>query len=89
MPSAATVIMLTYSAIWRSAKRIDEYSVWKPATSSVSRLGQVERRAVHLGGGRHQVDEEGRELREAVPVPEARRACAATMSLRCGTSPPA
>ena len=34
------MIMFTYSAIWRSAKRIDEYSVWKPATSSVSASGR-------------------------------------------------
>ena len=40
MASTATVIMLMYSAIWMSAKRIDEYSVWKPATSSVSPSGR-------------------------------------------------
>src|ERR671915_5964 len=39
-PTAATVIMFTYSAICRSAKRIEEYSVWKPATSSVSASGR-------------------------------------------------
>ncbi len=32
--------MLMYSAICRRAKRIDEYSVWKPATSSVSASGR-------------------------------------------------
>ena len=37
---AEAVIMLTYSAIWMSANRIDEYSVWKPATSSVSASGR-------------------------------------------------
>src|SRR6185295_60396 len=39
-PSAATVIMFTYSAICMSANFIDEYSVWKPATSSVSASGR-------------------------------------------------
>ena len=38
--STETVIMLMYSAICSSAKRIDEYSVWKPATSSVSPSGR-------------------------------------------------
>ena len=38
--STATVIMFTYSAIWRSANFIEEYSVWKPATSSVSASGR-------------------------------------------------
>ncbi len=36
----ATVIMLMYSAIWMRAKRIEEYSTWKPATSSVSPSGR-------------------------------------------------
>ena len=40
VPTAATVIMFTYSAICSSAKRMDEYSVWKPATSSVSASGR-------------------------------------------------
>src|SRR5216117_635890 len=39
-PTAATVIMFTYSAICSRAKRMDEYSVWKPATSSVSASGR-------------------------------------------------
>ena len=69
-PSTATVIMLMYSAIWMRAKRIDEYSVWKPATSSVSPSGQVEGDARHLGGGGDEVDEEGGELHEGVPAEE-------------------
>ena len=40
MPRAQTVMMFTYSAIWMSANFIDEYSVWKPATSSVSPSGR-------------------------------------------------
>ncbi len=36
----ATVIMLMYSAICMSANFMDEYSVWKPATSSVSPSGR-------------------------------------------------
>ena len=40
VPRTETVIMLMYSAIWIRAKRIDEYSVWKPATSSASPSGR-------------------------------------------------
>src|SRR3954452_17674050 len=38
--SAATVVMLTYSARKNIANLIDEYSVWKPATSSLSASGR-------------------------------------------------
>ncbi len=38
--SAETVVMLTYSASMNMAKRSDEYSVWKPPTSSPSASGR-------------------------------------------------
>ena len=38
--SAETVVMLTYSASMNIAKRSDEYSVWKPPTSSPSASGR-------------------------------------------------
>src|SRR5271166_805355 len=38
--SEETVIMLTYSANMNIAKLSDEYSVWKPATSSPSASGR-------------------------------------------------
>src|SRR3954451_12313175 len=38
--SAATVVMLMYSARKNIANLIDEYSVWKPATSSLSASGR-------------------------------------------------
>ena len=38
--SAESVSMLTYSAIWKRAKRMPEYSVWYPATSSCSASGR-------------------------------------------------
>src|SRR5437763_12191839 len=34
------VIMFTYSAIWKRPQRMPEYSVWSPATSSVSASGR-------------------------------------------------
>ena len=39
MASAETVTMLTYSASMNIANLIDEYSVWKPPTSSPSASG--------------------------------------------------
>src|SRR3954453_13698415 len=38
--SAATVVMLTYSARKNIANLIEAYSVWKPATSSLSASGR-------------------------------------------------
>src|SRR3954463_8064529 len=38
--SAATVVMLTYSARKNIANLIEEYSVWNPATSSLSASGR-------------------------------------------------
>ncbi len=38
--SAETVVMLTYSASMNIANFSDEYSVWKPATSSPSASGR-------------------------------------------------
>src|ERR1700710_7081 len=38
--SAATVVMLTYSASMNIANFSDEYSVWKPPTSSPSASGR-------------------------------------------------
>src|SRR3954453_1488989 len=38
--SAETVVMLMYSARKNIANLIDEYSVWKPATSSLSASGR-------------------------------------------------
>src|SRR5436309_3983864 len=38
--SALTVVMLTYSARKNIANLIEEYSVWKPATSSLSASGR-------------------------------------------------
>src|SRR6476619_6229089 len=38
--SADTVIMFMYSAMKNMAKRIEEYSVWKPPTSSPSASGR-------------------------------------------------
>src|SRR3954453_7545807 len=38
--SAATVVMLMYSAKKNIANLIDEYSVWNPATSSLSASGR-------------------------------------------------
>src|SRR3954468_17564583 len=38
--SALTVVMLTYSARKNMANLIEEYSVWKPATSSLSASGR-------------------------------------------------
>src|SRR3954469_604007 len=38
--SAATVVMLMYSARKNIANLIDEYSVWNPATSSLSASGR-------------------------------------------------
>ena len=38
--SAETVTMLTYSARKNSANLIEEYSVWKPPTSSDSASGR-------------------------------------------------
>src|SRR3954454_21350492 len=38
--SAATVVMLTYSARKNIANLIEPYSVWKPATSSLSASGR-------------------------------------------------
>ena len=48
-----TVIMLAYSAMKNMANLKLEYSVWKPATSSVSASGKIEGHAVGLrdGGG--------------------------------------
>src|SRR6266550_5400214 len=38
--SAESTTMLMYSAIWKSPQRMPEYSVWYPATSSVSASGR-------------------------------------------------
>ncbi len=38
--SAETVIMFMYSAMKNMAKRIEEYSVWNPPTSSPSASGR-------------------------------------------------
>src|SRR4051794_31954299 len=38
--SADSVIMLTYSAVWNRPQRMPLYSVWYPATSSVSASGR-------------------------------------------------
>ena len=38
--SAERTIMLMYSAVWKSPQRMPEYSVWYPATSSVSASGR-------------------------------------------------
>src|SRR5581483_3122022 len=38
--SAERVIMFTYSAIWNRPQRMPEYSVWYPATSSLSASGR-------------------------------------------------
>src|SRR5919202_3808631 len=38
--SALSVIMFTYSAIWKRPKRMPLYSVWYPATSSCSASGR-------------------------------------------------
>src|SRR3954453_6230061 len=38
--SAATVVMLTYSARKNIANLMEEYSVWNPATSSLSASGR-------------------------------------------------
>jgi hypothetical protein len=38
--SADTVIMFMYSAMKNMANRIEEYSVWKPPTSSPSASGR-------------------------------------------------
>src|SRR3954463_8921865 len=38
--SADSVIMLTYSAVWKRPQRMPLYSVWYPATSSVSASGR-------------------------------------------------
>ena len=38
--SAETVIMFMYSAMKNIANRIEEYSVWKPPTSSPSASGR-------------------------------------------------
>src|SRR5512132_173546 len=38
--SAESVIRLMYSAVWKRPQRMPPYSVWKPATSSVSASGR-------------------------------------------------
>src|SRR5216110_3026748 len=38
--SAESVIRLMYSAVWKSPQRMPPYSVWYPATSSVSASGR-------------------------------------------------
>src|SRR4051812_33099286 len=38
--SAESTIRLMYSAVWKRPQRIPEYSVWYPATSSVSASGR-------------------------------------------------
>src|SRR3954452_15801615 len=38
--SADSVIMLTYSAVWKRPQRMPLYSVWYPATSSCSASGR-------------------------------------------------
>src|SRR6266508_6087185 len=38
--SAESVIMLMYSAVWKRPQRMPPYSVWYPATSSVSASGR-------------------------------------------------
>ena len=59
--------MFTYSAIEKSPKRIPLYSVWYPATSSVSASSQVERRPVRLSGARREEDQQPDELRRGEP----------------------
>src|SRR6476619_3158658 len=38
--SPESVIMLMYSAVWKRPQRMPEYSVWYPATISVSASGR-------------------------------------------------
>ena len=52
MPHAETVMTLMYSARKIIANFSDEYSVWKPPTSSPLGLGQVERGPVGLADHR-------------------------------------
>ena len=50
---------------------MEEYSVWKPPTSSVLRLGQVEGRPGQLGRDGDHEEDEGQEAEpDQVPVPE-------------------
>ena len=58
---AETVIMFMYSAMKNMANRIEEYSVWKPPTSSPSASGRSNGRPVGLPHHRDQVDHERRE----------------------------
>src|SRR3974377_1830200 len=57
---AATMNMLVYSARKNRAKRMPEYSVWKPATSSLSASGRAKGGRVGArcaeGGGRVESD---------------------------------
>ena len=72
--TADIVIVFMNSARKNSAKRIDEYSVWKPPTELLLAFGEVERRPVQLRGDRDEEDHERHDAEaEHVPVPEMRR----------------
>ena len=59
-----TVTMLAYSAMKKEANFMLLYSVWKPATSSFSASGKIERHAIGFGERRDQENDEAEDLRE-------------------------
>ena len=80
--------MLTYSARKNSANFSDEYSVWKPPTSSPSASAQVERRPVGLADHRDHVDRRTRRAAETMNhqvLSARRRSPRSTSSRRRGT----
>ena len=71
--TADMVMAFMNSARKNRAKRIEEYSVLKPADQLGVGLDQVEGRAVELGGDGDQEQDEGHEAEpDHVPVPEVR-----------------